>query len=227
MSPASAVQLLSKVDVITSSNGRDISDKFVPLPSAPLNSKHHVVAIGASAGGPAALAAVLKDLPPDFPAGIVIVQHLSAEFVPGLVEWLRTQTQLKVNVAEEGSRPTPGQVLVAGTNNHLIFSKGEALGYTAQPEDCIHRPSIDVLFKSVAQHWPHAATGVLLTGMGRDGAAGLKMIRNRGCLTLTQDQATSVVYGMPKAAAAIDAATEILPLDRIAPRLRKVFQPRN
>jgi two-component system response regulator WspF len=165
----------------------------------------------------------LKDLPPELPAPVIIVQHLSEEFVPGLIDWLSSQTSLKVRMAQEGDQPCSGQVLVAGGSHHLIFKNETTLGYTEHPADSIHKPSIDVFFKSVAQRWGFKATGVLLTGMGRDGAAGLKMMRNQGYLTLAQDQKTSVVYGMPKAAAAMEAAAEILPLDGVAPRLKRIF----
>jgi two-component system response regulator WspF len=220
--------LLAKIDSMAQlygrdSFGRDFSEKIAPSKKS-VEGGTHLVAIGASAGGPAALAAILKELPADFPAAIVIVQHLSEEFVGGLVDWLHSQSPLTVRMAKEGDRPVPGEALIAGTSNHLVFISPTTLGYTAQPTDCIHRPSIDVFFKSVTQRWSAGATGVLLTGMGRDGAAGLKMMRNKGHLTLAQDQATSVVYGMPKAAASMEAASEILPLDKIAPWLKRVFQ---
>jgi two-component system response regulator WspF len=110
-------------------------------------------------------------------------------------------------------------VLVAGTNDHLRFKSRDRLGYTADPRDEIYRPSVDAFFASVCEHWPHEVIGVLLTGMGRDGAQGLKALRNKGHYTIAQDSLTSAVYGMPKAAAALGAAVDILPLDRIAPRL--------
>jgi two-component system, chemotaxis family, response regulator WspF len=152
---------------------------------------------------------------------------LNQEFTAGLVDWLKSQTPLTVRVAKEGDSPVAGTVLIAGRADHLVFISPTILGYTEQPDDCIHRPSIDVFFKSIAQHWNSPATGILLTGMGRDGAAGLKMMRNKGCLTIAQDQATSVVYGMPKAAATMDAAAEILPLVKIAPRLKRICRNRS
>jgi chemotaxis response regulator CheB len=106
--------------------------------------------------------------------------------------------------------------LIAVKNDHLIFVDSRKLGYTEKPVDGFYRPSVDVFFDSVADRWPGEVIGVILTGMGRDGAKGLKRLRDAGCHTIAQDQATSAVYGMPKAAAQIDAATEILPLDEIA-----------
>jgi two-component system response regulator WspF len=178
-----------------------------------------LVAIGASAGGPAAVAAVLSKLPADFPAALVLVQHLDAQFVAGLADWLGQQTKLPVRAAREGEPPQPGTVLVASTSDHLVFKTRSELGYTPEPRDQLYRPSVDVFFESAARWWQDALVGVLLTGMGRDGAIGLKKLRDRGHLTLAQDKATSAVYGMPKAAAALGAAVEILPLDSIAPRL--------
>jgi two-component system chemotaxis response regulator CheB/two-component system response regulator WspF len=122
-------------------------------------------------------------------------------------------------VAREGDRPAAGVVLVAGGNDHLIFKSAGRLGYTADPRDKIYRPSIDVFFQSVCRLWRGSAVGVLLTGMGRDGAQGLQALRAQGFHTIAQDEATSAVYGMPKAAAALNAAVDILPLDRIAGRI--------
>jgi two-component system response regulator WspF len=187
-----------------------------------------LVAIGASAGGPAALAKVLASLPGDFPAAVGIVQHVDAQFAPGLAEWLDGQTPLSVRLAEEGDAPEAGRVVLAGKALHLVLSAGRRWSYTRAPADCAHRPSVDVFFESVNKHWKGMAVGVLLTGMGRDGAAGLLALRQHGHHTIVQDQATSAVYGMPKAAAEANAAVEILPLDKIGARLANLLahQPR-
>jgi len=178
-----------------------------------------LIAIGASAGGPAALAKVLSQLPADFSAPVVLVQHVDVQFAKGLADWLQYQTSLPVRIAQEGERPAPGTVLLAGTDNHLVFSSPGRLSYVREPSDCSYRPSIDVFFKSVEKFWEGPVLAALLTGMGRDGAEGLRLLRNRGHHTITQDRASSAVYGMPKAAAEIEAASEILPLERIGPRL--------
>ncbi|MDF2488900.1 MAG: putative chemotaxis related CheB-like methylesterase [Pseudomonas sp.] len=182
-----------------------------------------LVAIGSSAGGPAALEMLLKRLPHDFPAAIVLVQHVDQVFAAGMAEWLGGACRLPVRLAREGEPPQPGQVLLAGTNHHIRLLKNGQLAYTAEPVNEIYRPSIDVFFDSVARFWSGEAVGVLLTGMGRDGAQGLKLMRQQGCLTIAQDQQSSAVYGMPRAAAAIDAAVEICPLERIADRLMNLF----
>ncbi len=182
-----------------------------------------LVAIGSSAGGPAALEQLLKDLPVNFPAAIVLVQHVDQVFAAGMAEWLSSAAGLPVRLAREGEPPQPGTVLLAGTNHHIRLLKNGTLAYTAEPVNEIYRPSIDVFFESVARYWAGDAVGVLLTGMGRDGAQGLKLMRQQGWLTIAQDQQTCAVYGMPKAAAAIDAAVEIRPLNTIAMRLKEVF----
>lgn len=184
-----------------------------------------LVAIGASAGGPAALSALLLGLPRDFSAAVAIVQHVDERFVAGMADWLNQHSALPVRLAAEGDRPRGGEVLLAGTGDHLAFKSPERLGYTPDPNEEIYRPSINVFFRSICDHWRGPVSGVLLTGMGSDGAVGLKALRDRGYHTIAQDKDTSAVYGMPKAAAALSAASEILPLDRIAPRLVELLAP--
>lgn len=178
-----------------------------------------LVVIGCSTGGPAALSVLLKALPCDLPAGIVIVQHVAEHFASGLADWLNQRSALPVRLAQEGDRPTAGLVQLAGSDDHLAFQAHDTLGYQVLPRNTPYRPSIDVFFESVVRHWQGQALGVLLTGMGQDGARGLKALREAGHHTLAQDQTSCAVYGMPKAAAAINAAAEILPLENIAPRL--------
>ncbi|RON61128.1 chemotaxis response regulator protein-glutamate methylesterase [Pseudomonas fluorescens] len=194
-----------------------------PAPQRSSASCQRLVAIGSSAGGPAALEVLLKGLPRNFSAAIVLVQHVDQVFAAGMAEWLASASGLDVRLAREGEPPQAGAVLLAGTNHHIRLLKNGTLAYTAEPVNEIYRPSIDVFFESVASYWNGDAVGVLLTGMGRDGAQGLKLMRQQGYLTIAQDQQSSAVYGMPKAAAAIDAAVEIRPLEKIASRLLEVF----
>lgn len=221
-----AQPLLTKIAAI----GRLIGDRTARQSPAGGNARSpaspdRLVAIGASAGGPAALSAVLGKLPRNFPAAVVIVQHVDARFAPGLADWLGRQSSLPVRLAGEGNRVAPGEVLIAGTDDHLVFKSKEKLGYTAQPSDHAYRPSVDVFFHSAARYWTGSMVGVLLTGMGSDGAEGLKALRTMGHPTIAQDRATSAVYGMPKAAAAIGAAADILPLDDIGARLTELLAP--
>jgi two-component system, chemotaxis family, response regulator WspF len=131
---------------------------------------------------------------------------------------------IPVRRTREDDQPGPGVVLLAGTDDHLAFKASDRLGYTAEPADIAYRPSVDTFFDSVVRHWTGTVVGVLLTGMGSDGAVGLKALRAEGHHTIAQNQASCAVYGMPKAAAAIGAAVEILPLGRIAPKLMTLLQ---
>lgn len=178
-----------------------------------------LLAIGASAGGPGALALLLAALPITTPAAIVIVQHVDAQFAASMADWLCQQSAWPVRVAAEGERPEAGVALLAGTSDHLIFKAADRLGYVREPVDYAYRPSIDVFLHTLVREWRGRAIGVLLTGMGRDGALGLKAMRDKGHHTVAQDEASSAVFGMPKAAAQLNAATDILSLGAIAPRL--------
>jgi two-component system response regulator WspF len=222
---AAAAQFLQKIDTLAKLVG---SRRFLPTPEMfgdtwVIGRRERLVAIGASAGGPAAIARVLEGLPRGFPAAVVIVQHVDERFAPGMAEWLSRSSPLPVRVAQEGERVTAGTALLSGTNDHLVLKSADRLGYEREPKDLAYRPSVDVFFESVSAKWPGDAVGVLLTGMGRDGAKGLKTLRNKGFYTIAQDEATSAVYGMPKAAATLGAAVDVLPLERIAPRLIDTF----
>jgi two-component system response regulator WspF len=175
-----------------------------------------LVAIGASAGGPSAIAAVLSNLPRNIPSRVVIIQHIDAQFAPSMVGWLNEHSRIPVRIARQGDRPEPGTALMAGTNDHLAFVSPEVLGYTAEPRSCSYRPSVDVFFESIVRYWKGEVIGILLSGMGRDGAQGLKSLRNAGAMTIAQDSATCAVYGMPKAAAELKAASTIVPVEKIA-----------
>ncbi len=182
----------------------------------PISKVSKLIVMGASTGGPKALADILCRMPANLSAGIVIAQHVDGEFAAGMANWLDEQSPLYVRLAEEGAYPSRGTALLAGKNDHLILTSNLTLAYTQEPLATPFRPSVDVLFKSVAAHWPSMGVAVLLTGMGRDGAEGMKMLHRVGWHTIAQDEATSVVYGMPKAARDLGAASEILPIDRIA-----------
>jgi two-component system response regulator WspF len=221
--PGGPDALLGKIQTINRLIGGEVRKRPASPPPAPRPPRQpqrpQLVVIGASAGGPTALARILCNLPADFPAAILIVQHVDSQFAQGLAHWLDYQTELSVHLAKEGDEPQPGTVLLAGTDNHLVFINATQIGYTAQPFDSAYRPSIDVLFKSAEEFWHGDIVGALLTGMGKDGASGLKSLHDAGHHTLVQDQATSAVYGMPKAAVQCKAASEILPLEKIGPRL--------
>ncbi len=209
--PEDSRLLLAKIQTIGKLIGKT---QFVPIRSRP-----PLVVIGASTGGPKAIVTILSQLPADFNAAIVIVQHVDVQFAIGMIDWLDQQTPLQVRKATSGDRPTKGTVLFACTNDHLSLQSDCTVTYTQFPIDYPYRPSVDVFFKSVAQYWTDRGTAILLTGMGRDGAEGLKALRQRGWHTIAQTEASCVVYGMPKAAIELNAAAESLSPDAIATAL--------
>ena len=233
------LRVAARVRVITHPRGRLRSQGMVgsvsalgggsrrPLSSAPpaddddaQGGSVKLVVIGASTGGPQALLAVLGELPKDLCQAVLVVQHMAEGFIPGLVSWLDGLVPLPVVVGESGRRLAPGTVTIAPSGGNLLV-QDDRLRVLCVPPDPgqFHVPGIDATFRSVAQALGPDAVGVLLTGMGRDGAAGLLSLRGRGALTLGQDEATSTVYGMPAAAFALDAVVRQLPLGEIAPAL--------
>jgi two-component system, chemotaxis family, response regulator WspF len=175
-----------------------------------------LLVLGASTGGPDALGRVLAALPAGFPWPVVVIQHISAEFAPNLVLWLQSRCRLPVETAHEGDAPAAGKVSVAMTDDHLVLRAGGRFAYTPEPARYPFRPSVDEFFLSLPAHCPRPGVAVLLTGMRNDGARGLLALRRAGWLTLAQDPASCIASGMPKAAADLDAADRILPLEQIA-----------
>ncbi len=220
--------LLRKIHVISRLRGLPSSTPTKPPDMEPAPP---MVAIGASTGGPKALADLLRTLPSPLGAAVVIIQHVDEKFSAGLAEWLDAQTSLRVQLAAEGGRPQRDTIYLAGTNDHLVMSAGLTFSYTPEPGSAAYRPSVDIFFRSLAIQWPvgsgrsggGAAIAVLLTGMGRDGAEGLAILRKEGWHTIAQDRATSIVYGMPKAAKDLDAAVEVLPILSIGPAIGRVL----
>ncbi|OHB76082.1 MAG: hypothetical protein A2W31_03120 [Planctomycetes bacterium RBG_16_64_10] len=197
-------------------------------PAAARQSPLPIVAIGASTGGPQAVQAVLSPWPREFPAAVIIAQHIGADFADPLAKWLAESCRLEVRTARDGDRPKAGTVLVAGTEDHLILQHDGKLAYTSQPVANPFRPSADVLFRSLAQYGGPQNVAVLLTGIGRDGAHGMLELRRAGWHTIAQDEPTSVVYGMPQAARELGAAAEILPVRAIADSIiRRIARPRS
>ncbi len=175
-----------------------------------------LVVLGASTGGPNALATILRGLPQSLEAAVVVVQHLDVQFAPALVDWLADQTELTVSLIRESNKPEIGIVYVAGTNDHLVVGADLTFHYTAEPVDYPYRPSVDEFFLSLGRHWPRPGVACLLTGMGRDGAQGLLALRRAGWRTMAQNEKTCIVYGMPRAAVEAGAAAELLPVEGIS-----------
>jgi two-component system chemotaxis response regulator CheB len=189
--------------------------------SALITSTHKVIAIGASTGGTEALLEVLSEFPPDSP-GTVAVIHMPEGFTKSYAERLDRHCQIRVKQAEDGDRILPGHALIAAGNFHMEAVRSGAT-YSVRvfsgPPVCRHRPSVDVLFRSCAKYLGRNAVGAILTGMGNDGAAGLLEMQKSGAATVAQDEATCVVFGMPKEAIALGGVGHVLPLSQIAPHL--------
>jgi two-component system chemotaxis response regulator CheB len=213
------VKTMATVKVVGQRTGR--RSTFAPSQAVnPPAGAVDVVAIGASTGGPAALATVLGGVPANCPVPMLIVQHISAGFDAGLVEWLSTVTQHKVALAQDGQSLAPGQVLVAPQGKHMGVSMSRRIRLDGESAAIgAFRPSVTYLFSSLAKSYGSRAVGVILTGMGNDGSAGLVELHKAGGYVLAQDEASCVVYGMPGAAVAAGVVDRILPLNRIAEAL--------
>ncbi len=188
------------------------------LPALAPRHKIEVVAIGVSTGGPPVLETILSGLPQDFAAPILIVQHIAAGFLPGLVSWLTQVTKFPVRIAVQGEILLTGHAYLAPDNHHMGVS-ARRIALSDAPAESNLRPAVSYLFRSVAQGFGANAAGVLLTGMGRDGADELKLMKDKGAVTIAQDAASSVVHGMPGEAIKLGAAIHILPPDKVAAML--------
>jgi two-component system chemotaxis response regulator CheB len=221
------VKLIARIRVITHLRGKlgGASRAYSGQPMIavdPAGPRHplKIIAIGASTGGPGALVELLRALTPELVLPILLVIHINEPFGTAFADWLDGQTGRRVAYARDGEpvAAMAGRVAMAPSDHHLIVSKGRLhLSRGEERHSC--RPSVDVLFESVASEFGASAAACLLTGMGHDGAAGLLDIRNAGGLTIAQDEATSVVYGMPREAVLLGAAEHVLPLGAIGPAL--------
>lgn len=225
--------LTSRACAIARDSTPNVPPPNVPPPTAPSAQKstgeasfflanspgRRVLAIGASTGGPQALHAILSQLPADLPVPVLCVQHISEGFLQGLVDWLGSESRLAVKIASAGEWPKAGTVYFPPERLHLELDSQGRFSYSSAPPMSGHRPSVTVTFNSVAKYYGKAAVGVLLTGMGRDGADGMQAIASVGGLTIAQDEKTCVVFGMPKEAIALGAVHHILPINEIAPLL--------
>lgn len=223
----SAIKLTSRIRVITHMRGRYTPAAPEPEGTARAgdpggDGRYRLVAIGASTGGPAALHTILPRLPQDFPLPILVVNHIAERFGPMLAEWLDGESALSVSCAVDGE-PLPeigcGRVILAPPGRHLVVSRNRLrLVDSEERHSC--RPSVDVLFESVARETGRNGIACLLTGMGRDGAAGLLAVRHAGGRTLAQDRATSAIFGMPQEAIRLGAAERTVALEEVAPVLK-------
>jgi two-component system chemotaxis response regulator CheB len=216
------VRSLHKVGIVRPPRARTAAGRESSLPPPPPAAS--VVALAASTGGPPALAEVLSGLE-GLDAPVLVVQHIHEDFVPGLVAWMARACPLPVELARHGAPALPGHVYIAGGGLHLRLEARRRLALSPLPLT-IHRPSADELLRSVAEHAGAAGIGVVLTGMGDDGAKGLLALRKQGGRTLAQDEATSAVFGMPQASQRLGAVKELLALGDIAAAVLRAARER-
>jgi two-component system chemotaxis response regulator CheB len=216
------VKMLSEIKVF-----RHLSPRLtreVPLPEKEGGEEvgRQAVAIGASTGGPSAIHQVLRAAPEDLAASMFVTQHISEGFGEGYVEWLRRNIKLKIKMAEEGDSVSPGTVYFS-PDRGLLELQGKNRIAVRRPSGGVGRMNIDAMISSVAEAYRHRAIGVLLTGMGNDGVAGLRRIKENGGTTIVQDEKTSIIFGMPRAAIEEGVADQVLPLDEILPAVMRLL----
>jgi len=191
--------------------------KTNPHPLLPVGEQvtPRVVAIGASTGGPVIINSILAGLKPDFPLPLMIVQHMSPGFIRGFAEWLSLTSRLPVRIASQGESLLPGQVYIAPEGFHMTVAGADRIALIRSAPINGHLPSVSALFRSVAEVCGRQAVGILLSGMGDDGALELKLMKNKGAVTIAQDRESSIIFGMPGEAVKLGAASHVLPPDRI------------
>ncbi len=219
----SGVKVFRKKRKLTTQRQSLQAENLAGLSSRSL-AKPKLVVIGASTGGPQALKEILTKLPSNFPLPLICVQHIYLGFLQGLIDWLAVDCRLPIQIAQLGDIPQPGRIYFPPEQQHLELDQRGRFIYSDSPPIAGHRPSVTVTFASVAKFYRQACVGILLTGMGRDGAEGMQAIAQAGGFTIAQDEASSVVFGMPKAAVELGAAQQVLPIQAIAPRLLALLQ---
>lgn len=222
------VKLMSAVKVVRRwANARPAAVALPPVQALPTPAQIKMIGIGASTGGPPVLQTIFAGLPKDFPVPILVVQHIATSFLHGMGEWLSQTTGLGVQIGAHGICPLPGHVYLAPDDFHMgIGADGRIVLTREAPENHL-RPAVSFLFRSLAKTYGPNALGVLLTGMGRDGAEELKAMKEAGAITIAQDRESSIVHGMPGEAIALGGATHVLPADAIAGALITFVNGRN
>jgi len=219
-----SVKLMSTLKVVTRWATKKPFKPLVKQPTVKTSGKIKVMGIGASTGGPAALNYLLSRLPKNFPLPILIVQHITFGFGAAFADWLNTESSLPVFLAKQGQAIEPGRVYIAPDGYHLGVNSNGVIHLTNKKVNYNHHiPSVNYLFESLAKSYGHQSLGLLLTGMGDDGALGLRLIREAGGRTFVQDEESSVVFGMPKEAIRIGAAEKIVPLNTVWDQIFKVL----
>lgn len=224
-------ELYKKIKIASTTN----VSRFVELQKKPQvisssvlqDEKYKIVAIGVSTGGPTALVDILKNFPSNFPLPIVIVQHMIAGFTEGLAEWLNNLCDITIKEAQNGDKLYPGIAFIAPGGSNLTINSREMIELKNLPLDAIYQPSVDEMLKSVANVFREKVIAVILTGMGKDGALGIKEVKKYGGFTIAQDEASSIVWGMPKMAIETGCIDKVVNLQDIASEILKALQIKN
>ena len=229
LAPAKRQEIYETLKRISRVKARNVAPSFeLPLPPPAAKREIHAVVMASSTGGPKALSSFFSLLPGDFPVPIMLVQHNSSGFDKSFAQWLGTYTSLNVKLAEDGEVPAPGTVYIAATDKHLELRKMDGTGcclrYTDDEPENNQKPAADILFRTAANVLKESLVSVVFTGMGSDGALGTQKVREMGGITLAQDEESSLIYGMPKAAAETGCVDTVLPLDRIPEELVRLVK---
>ena len=214
------VKMMSEIKILK----RKQKEKNTSAPNPPphLNKRFDIVAIGVSTGGPSALKEIFSNLRPDFPLPVLLVQHIADGFEQSLVDWLNIYSKLPVHVAKHDEQITRGHIYVAPSRKHMMISNRRRISLVPMGESDKHCPSVSKLFQSVSNIYSQNAIGIILTGMGKDGAAELKMMKQNGALTIAQNKESSIIHGMPGEAVKIGAATFVQSIEEIIQTLNNI-----
>jgi two-component system, chemotaxis family, response regulator WspF len=223
-------ELLNKIDRIACLIGKSVNKNKSKSTTKQFEKENSQISlpslllIGSSTGGPIALTKILSHFHESPEFATIIIQHVDEQFAPNLARWLSREVSQNIQIAYEGIRLKKGMVLLAGKNDHLIMTESQTLHYTQHPFENPYRPSVDILYNSIAKNWPKKSIAVLLTGMGSDGAKGMKALHSKGWFTIAEHEETCVVFGMPKAAIELGGVTEVLRLEEIGPAILAFFE---
>ncbi|WP_211467103.1 chemotaxis-specific protein-glutamate methyltransferase CheB [Collimonas silvisoli] len=221
------VKLMSEVKVVRRSAYSRPPSAPAAHPSQYTSTRIKLIGIGASTGGPPVLQTILASLPRDFPVPLLVVQHIARGFMAGMAEWLNHTTGRQIHIASYGTYPLPGHAYLAPDDFHMGIDADSRIVLTREEPENHLRPSVSFLFRSLAEACGPGALGILLTGMGQDGAAELRLMKDKGAITIAQDQESSAVYGMPGVAVALGGATHVLAADKIADALAALIHQKN
>lgn len=224
-----SIKLMAEIKVVRRRNGYSSTEQYTDNKESiygemcKFNNQAQVLVIGSSAGGPEALKKFLSELSPKFPLPILIVQHINSNFVNGFVTWLNTFSNQVAGIAIEGEVPKGGRIYLPPADNHITINQGTISLAGGKGYSTLHKPSVDVLFESIARYYKEKSIGIILSGMGKDGAEGLNKMKKVGAFTFIQDSYSSLIYGMPGEALKLDAACAVLSPEEIAKTLNKVY----